>query len=88
VQSGECILIRFNSYALVHAETRAFNERPPHGEFFSQGELKVVRENLYSSREKAREVARDEFASLWFTNDHKEAEAAFAQKRQPVYTNS
>ena len=49
---------------------------------------KVVRENLYSSRKKAREVARDEFAALWFTNDHKEAEAAFAQKRQPVFTNS
>jgi len=49
---------------------------------------KVVRENLYSSREEARRVARDEFAALWFTNDHKEAEAAFAQKRQPVFTNS
>lgn len=49
---------------------------------------KVVRENLYSSRADARRAARDEFATLWFTNDHKEAESAFAQKRKPVFTNS
>jgi len=49
---------------------------------------KVVRENFQASRQEARDIARSEFARLWFTNDHKEAEAAFAQKRKAVFTNS
>jgi enoyl-CoA hydratase/carnithine racemase len=34
----------------------------------------------------ARARARAEFARLWFTEDHKEAERAFAEKRAPVFS--
>ncbi len=33
----------------------------------------------------ARREAADIFARLWFTEDHREAEAAFAEKREPVF---
>ena len=36
--------------------------------------------------EQARARARAEFARLWFTEDHKEAERAFAEKRAPVFS--
>ena len=37
-------------------------------------------------RDQARMLARSEFGRLWFTADHKEAEAAFAQKRAPQFS--
>lgn len=33
----------------------------------------------------ARREAADLFARLWFTTDHREAEAAFAEKREPIF---
>ncbi len=33
----------------------------------------------------ARREAADIFARLWFTEDHREAEAAFAEKREPTF---
>ncbi|MCG8560106.1 MAG: enoyl-CoA hydratase-related protein, partial [Hyphomicrobiales bacterium] len=35
--------------------------------------------------EAARRVSREETARLWFTADHREAEAAFAEKRPPKF---
>lgn len=35
--------------------------------------------------QEARREAADIFARLWFTADHREAEAAFAGKREPVF---
>jgi enoyl-CoA hydratase/carnithine racemase len=48
---------------------------------------KVVRSHLHYDKDQTRKLARDEFARLWFSKDHKEAEAAFAQKRQPIFVN-
>jgi enoyl-CoA hydratase len=36
-------------------------------------------------RSEARQVAADVFARLWFTEDHREAERAFAEKREPAF---
>lgn len=36
-------------------------------------------------RAEARRVAADVFARLWFTDDHREAERAFAEKRETVF---
>lgn len=36
-------------------------------------------------RAEARQLAADVFARLWFTEDHREAERAFAEKREPVF---
>jgi enoyl-CoA hydratase len=36
-------------------------------------------------REQARDLAEHEFADLWLSDDHREAEAAFAAKRRPVF---
>lgn len=46
---------------------------------------KVVTATLEWTPSKARAMIRDEFARLWFTQDHKEAELAFAEKRKPVF---
>ena len=48
---------------------------------------KIVAATLYQERSVAREFIRDEFARLWFTQDHKEAEKAFAEKRPPQFTS-
>lgn len=37
------------------------------------------------TREAARELARHSFERLWFSADHREAEAAFAEKRNPRF---
>jgi enoyl-CoA hydratase/carnithine racemase len=34
----------------------------------------------------ARRRGRERFAELWFTDDHKEAERAFAEKREPRFS--
>jgi enoyl-CoA hydratase/carnithine racemase len=36
-------------------------------------------------RDQARQLAEKEFADLWMSEDHREAEAAFAEKREPVF---
>ena len=40
---------------------------------------------LQETRSSSRDYARQTFARLWFTEDHREAEAAFAEKRLPVF---
>jgi enoyl-CoA hydratase len=40
---------------------------------------------LRHGRDAATENARDTFSRLWFTADHREAEAAFAEKRKPQF---
>jgi 1,4-dihydroxy-2-naphthoyl-CoA synthase len=40
---------------------------------------------LSRPRGEARQVAADVFARLWFTEDHREAERAFAEKREAVF---
>jgi enoyl-CoA hydratase/carnithine racemase len=47
---------------------------------------RVVRKTLEGPQDAARALAREELARLWFSADHKEAEAAFAAKRAPVFT--
>ena len=42
-------------------------------------------ENVQLSEEEAEQLAADSFADLWFTEDHREAEAAFAEKRDPKF---
>lgn len=43
-------------------------------------------QNAYTlPRDESRRRAEEEFAALWFTEDHREAEAAFAERRQPVF---
>jgi enoyl-CoA hydratase len=46
---------------------------------------KVVRACIHESRENSRAIAKKEFAKLWFTYDHKEAENAFIEKRPPKF---
>ena len=36
-------------------------------------------------RDEARRLAKDGFADLWLSKDHREAEAAFAAKRRPIF---
>ena len=36
-------------------------------------------------RDEARHLAEDDFADLWMSEDHREAEAAFAAKRRPTF---
>ncbi len=52
----------------------------------SLGATKVVAmAALRSSSKTAAGIAAREFERLWFTRDHREAEAAFAEKRPPVF---
>jgi enoyl-CoA hydratase len=46
---------------------------------------KMVATTLYEPRAASREFVRSEFARLWFTKDHKEAEQAFSEKRKPRF---
>lgn len=45
----------------------------------------VCMATLRHGRDVAVENARGTFSRLWFTADHREAEAAFAEKRRPVF---
>ena len=47
---------------------------------------RTVLDSLRSERSLARSKGRQRFAELWFTEDHKEAERAFAEKRAPRFT--
>jgi methylglutaconyl-CoA hydratase len=46
---------------------------------------KVIKATGDQPPEAVRQLQRDGFAELWFSADHKEAEAAFAEKRAPVF---
>ncbi|MBL6599997.1 MAG: enoyl-CoA hydratase/isomerase family protein [Alphaproteobacteria bacterium] len=46
---------------------------------------KVIKATGTETPEAVRALQRDGFAELWFSADHKEAEAAFAEKRAPVF---
>jgi len=45
----------------------------------------VVRASVRSSVKVSATIATREFEKLWFTADHREAEAAFAEKRRPSF---
>jgi enoyl-CoA hydratase/carnithine racemase len=46
---------------------------------------RVLLASSHLPREEARRMAEDAFADLWLSEDHREAEAAFAAKRRPVF---
>ena len=70
--------------ALDHA--LAFTERLAKTAPLSLGAIKaVVRASVRSSPANATQVATQQFERLWFTLDHREAEAAFAEKRVPIF---
>ena len=48
----------------------------------------ALRDASYGDIQGARMAARDAFARLWFTADHKEAERAFAEKRKPQFSGN
>ena len=54
----------------------------------SLGAIKAALRDAGSAQpaETLRTHAREAFARLWFTEDHKEAERAFEEKRAPVFT--
>ncbi len=47
---------------------------------------RVLRSAFSDSREAGRRLAEETFADLWMSKDHREAEAAFAEKRKPKFT--
>lgn len=46
---------------------------------------RVLRSTFSCSRAAARRLAEQTFADLWMSEDHREAEAAFAEKRKPKF---
>ena len=46
---------------------------------------RVLQAAWHLPRDRARQMAEEEFASLWMSEDHREAETAFAEKRPPVF---
>ena len=46
---------------------------------------RVIHKASGGSTEEAHDLAADTFVDLWFTEDHREAEKAFAEKRGPVF---
>jgi enoyl-CoA hydratase/carnithine racemase len=70
--------------ALDHA--LAFTERLAKTAPLALGAIKtVVRASVRSSAAVSAQIAAREFEKLWFTLDHREAEAAFAEKRPPAF---
>lgn len=47
---------------------------------------RVLRSAFSQSRDAARQLAEQTFADLWMSKDHREAEAAFAEKRKPKFS--
>ena len=45
----------------------------------------VIHKAAKGPLEEAEQLAADSFVDLWFTEDHREAEAAFAEKRDPKF---
>lgn len=73
-----------NGSAIDHA--LAFTERLAKMAPLALTSIKtVVRASVRSSPKVGAQVAVREFERLWFTVDHREAEAAFAEKRQPSF---
>ena len=46
---------------------------------------RVIHKAASGPADKAHGLAADTFVDLWFTEDHREAERAFAEKRKPVF---
>ena len=46
---------------------------------------RVLHAAYHLPRDQARRLAEENFADLWLSDDHREAEAAFADKRRPVF---
>jgi enoyl-CoA hydratase len=46
---------------------------------------RVLLSAYHAPRDQARRLAEDDFADLWMSEDHREAEAAFAAKRRPIF---
>jgi enoyl-CoA hydratase/carnithine racemase len=46
---------------------------------------RVLQATWHVPREQARQLAEQAFADLWMSEDHREAESAFADKRPPVF---
>ena len=46
---------------------------------------RVIHKAANGPPEDAHDLAADTFVDLWFTEDHREAEKAFAEKRTPVF---
>lgn len=46
---------------------------------------RIIHTAVKGSPEEAEQVAADAFVDLWFTEDHREAEKAFAEKRTPSF---
>jgi len=46
----------------------------------------VIKATGTMTPQEVRDLQRGVFADLWFSQDHKEAEAAFAEKRAPIFT--
>ena len=64
----------------------AFTERLAKMAPLALGAIKTaVRASVRSSAKIGTQVATREFERLWFTADHREAEAAFAEKRRPSF---
>jgi enoyl-CoA hydratase/carnithine racemase len=64
----------------------AFTERLAKMAPLALGAIKnAVRASVRSSAKIGTQVATREFERLWFTADHREAEAAFAEKRRPSF---
>ena len=76
VADGQCVA-RALELARVIAETAPL----------ASGAIKTaIRDAMSGDVQGARMRARDVFARLWFTADHKEAERAFAEKRAPKFS--
>jgi enoyl-CoA hydratase/carnithine racemase len=45
----------------------------------------VLRSAFTESRDAAKKLAEETFVGLWMSEDHREAEAAFAEKRPPIF---
>ena len=46
---------------------------------------KIIKATGTNTPDQVRAMQNQVFADLWFSEDHKEAEAAFAEKRAPVF---
>ena len=46
---------------------------------------RVIHKAASGPADEAHGLAADTFVDLWFTEDHREAERAFAEKRKPVF---
>jgi enoyl-CoA hydratase len=85
-QAREMGLIDFVAEGVVEAALRFAGTLESTAPLSLGAVKRVVRETLAGPPDQARALARKEFARLWFTADHKEAETSFADKRSPKFT--